>query len=1026
MQSRYAKIKNKWVREMKTKNWMILGLGMIIVVSGLALAANADKKTDELDTLDSIQEAQASGKGYAPGEIIVKFKPGVKDEVISGINSKHGASMLYTSRSAGFKRLRIPKGKTVSEMVKIYNKNPNVEYAEPNYIAYALMTPNDPYYGYQWHLDNDVYGGINMECAWDISTGSNVIVAVIDTGVAYENYGRQYKQAPDLANTCFVAGYDFVNDDSHPNDDNSHGTHVAGTVAQSTNNNNGVAGVAFEACIMPVKVLNKQGSGSYSWIADGIYYAADNGAQVISMSLGGSSSSSTLEEALAYAYDKGVTIVAAAGNDGMGGPPLYPAAYDAYVIAVGATRYDETRAPYSTTGDYVDIAAPGGDTSVDQNGDSYADGVLQNTFNPSTKNTRDFGYWFLQGTSMATPHVSGAAALLIADGVATTPDEVRDALQSTAEDKGDPGWDPEYGWGIVDAYAALTYTLDTIPPSAVSDLAAGNPTLTSVTLTWTATGDDGNVGTAGSYDIRYSTLQITDANWDTATKATGEPKPQPSGSAETFKVTGLSYSTTYYFALKVLDDAGNPSGLSNVFSETTATPITIFEDDMESGVNGWTTEGANNLWELGTPTFGPGSAYSESNAWATKLEGNYGVNNALENLTSEPIDLTYVNSAILVFQNRYDTETGYDGGVILISTDDGNTWQYVEYEGYDQGLSGTSWYAFTGSSGGWRQEEVDLTPYVGNMVRLRFEFRSDSSINDYPGWYIDDVSILAESAEPECTTNADCDDYVSCTDDSCVSGVCVYTPNDAKCPADGWVDNGVTQWVSTGPCTEKEQKEQEQRDYYCDATLDCPYNVANTQWVDTGNTGDKADGTSCEDGLFCTVGETCQSGACTGGQDRDCSDGAACTDDSCDETNGVCVNTPITTCTYDDGCCLEGCDHTNDNDCLAVSTMHTGNITFTSDVRSWRTTPYCKVTVTVPIIDASNAGVKEAEVYGSWSGAYNEDVSGTTSGEGLVSFRTGWVRGCGTFTFTVNDVTKTDWVYDPSANIETSDSITLP
>ncbi|MCG2727632.1 MAG: S8 family serine peptidase, partial [Candidatus Methanoperedenaceae archaeon] len=130
---------------------------------------------------------------------------------------------------------------------------------------------------------------------------------------------------------------------------------------------------------------------------------------------------------------------------------------DAYVIAVSATRYNETRAPYSTTGNYVDIAAPGGDTNVDQNGDGYGDGVLQQTFNPITKKTNDFGYWFFQGTSMATPHVSGVAALLIAKGV-SGPDKVRQALISTAEDKGSSGWDPDYGWGIVDAYAAVNYT----------------------------------------------------------------------------------------------------------------------------------------------------------------------------------------------------------------------------------------------------------------------------------------------------------------------------------------------------------------------------------------------------------------------------------------------------------------------------------------------------------------------------------------------------------------------------------------
>ena len=416
------------------------------------------------------------GVEYAPGELIVMFKPGVSNEKIANINSRHGTLVKYTSPYAGFKILHIPKGKSVHGMVEKYKNSPYVEYTEPNYIATAFMVPNDPLYSpYQWHLDNPVYGGINMEDAWDISTGYGVIVAVLDTGVAYQNYDK-YIIAPDLANTCFVQGYDFVNNDAHPNDDNSHGTHVAGTIAQNTNNDKGVAGVAYNACIMPVKVLNKRGSGTYDMIANGISYAANNGADVISMSLGGPSPSTTLEYALADAHNKGVTIIASSGN---GGPETigYPAAYDEYVIAVGATRYDENRASYSsyysTTNDpvirhYVDITAPGGDTSVDQNGDGYGDGVLQNTFNPRTKNPTDFGYWFFQGTSMAAPHVSGVAALLIANGV-TGPDNVREALESTAEDHGDDVWDPEYGHGIVDAHAALLLT-------------AGQPVLTAIVV----------------------------------------------------------------------------------------------------------------------------------------------------------------------------------------------------------------------------------------------------------------------------------------------------------------------------------------------------------------------------------------------------------------------------------------------------------------------------------------------------------------------------------------------------------------
>jgi len=413
-----------------------------------------------------------------PNEIIVKFKEHLPKDHIKEINRRHGTSVLHTSSYAGFKRLKTPASRTPKQAVEFYNSEPDVEYAELNYYAYAhFEAPNDPHYYYQWNFD-DTYkwagiidepyrelvdgtnpyggyngGGINLEPAWDITTGDpNVIIAVLDTGIAYETY-KNFVQAPDLANTRFVPGYDFVNNDGHPNDDDGHGTHVTGTIAQSTNNEVGVAGVAYNCSIMPVKVLSRRGEAPYTTIADGVYFAADNGADIINLSLGGPYDSITLRDAIAYAYNKGVTIICSAGNDGAGGPASYPAAYDAYCIAVGATRYDQTRAYYSTTGSYLDLTAPGGDIDVDQNGDGYVDGILQQTFGI---NPKEMGYWFYEGTSMAAPHVSGVAALLISTGV-TGPDNIREALESTAEDLGIPGKDAEYGWGLIDAYAALNY-----------------------------------------------------------------------------------------------------------------------------------------------------------------------------------------------------------------------------------------------------------------------------------------------------------------------------------------------------------------------------------------------------------------------------------------------------------------------------------------------------------------------------------------------------------------------------------------
>ncbi len=332
------------------------------------------------------------------------------------------------------------------------------------------FTPNDDFFPYQWNLDNPGTGGINMRDAWNISRGDpGVVVAIVDTGIAYEDFSdvintfrtEEYYQAPDLAQTSFAPGYDFVDNDDHPNDDNGHGTHVAGTVAQSTNNFQGTAGVAFRTTLMPVKVINDSGYGSSFDVADGIIWATDHGAQIINMSLGSRFSSTAIRNACQYAHDRGVTLICSAGNDSRS-QVGYPARYGEYCIAVGATRYDETRTFYSNWGEELDLMAPGGDLNVDQNNDGVVDGILQQTFVGEDRSA--FEYYLFQGTSMAAPHVSGVAALLIAEGVATTPDEIREALQSTAKDLGAPGWDQDTGWGLLDAHAALNYSGGSTPP----------------------------------------------------------------------------------------------------------------------------------------------------------------------------------------------------------------------------------------------------------------------------------------------------------------------------------------------------------------------------------------------------------------------------------------------------------------------------------------------------------------------------------------------------------------------------------
>ena len=305
----------------------------------------------------------------------------------------------------------------------------DTEYIEPNYEYQMLEVPNDPEYRKQWNFRN-----INVEPAWDQTKGAGITIAVIDTGVS---------QVPDLKLTKFVAGYDFVNDREKTEDDNGHGTHVAGIIAQSTNNGYGVAGIAHLANIMPLKVLSADGGGTVADIAEAIKFAADRGADVINLSLGGGGASQLLEQAIAYAYNKGVVIVAAAGNENLNGAS-YPARYPK-VIGVTATDLEDAKAPYGNYGAGVDLAAPGGtDTNK----------ILQNTIDPSTGESVFVGF---QGTSMAAPHVAGVAALIKASGI-EKPAEILNILKTSArKEKEDPL--NYFGAGHLDAGAAVNLAL---------------------------------------------------------------------------------------------------------------------------------------------------------------------------------------------------------------------------------------------------------------------------------------------------------------------------------------------------------------------------------------------------------------------------------------------------------------------------------------------------------------------------------------------------------------------------------------
>lgn len=399
----------------------------------------------------------ADGEGWVrPGEIAVQLKSGASNGTLLALGRALGVPVAWNptlGAETGVARIAVPSGMTAEALLTRLRRDPSVEAADVVHLYRAPVEidptpspvplqdrsdssrwrPNDPRYPEQWN-----FRMVRAEEAWERSRGKGVVVAVIDTGVAYGDT-RKGPVARDFKQTPFVRGYDFVNRDDVPYDDHGHGTHVAGTVAESTNNREGVAGLAFEATIMPLKVLNANGGGTSADIAAAIRWAADRGAKVINMSLGGPFPDRVMRSACEYARSRGVTIVCAAGNSGREGVG-YPAAFPE-CIAVSAVGPKGELSFYSSWGRQIAIAAPGGDRQQDpENG-----GILQNTIFEG----RD-DYFQFQGTSMASPHVAAVAAMVVSRGI-TDPEDVKAVLQKTARPKGPSN---KYGAGILDAASA--------------------------------------------------------------------------------------------------------------------------------------------------------------------------------------------------------------------------------------------------------------------------------------------------------------------------------------------------------------------------------------------------------------------------------------------------------------------------------------------------------------------------------------------------------------------------------------------
>lgn len=429
----------------------------------------------------ALAPAAAWGADYVPGQVVVGYSPGPVASTARALANRMGIRAAATP-APSVSVMNLPRGVTVGQVVEKLRRQRGVAYVIPNYIAHAAgsFIPNDPgraarpggWQAMQWNfLAAD---GVNAPEAWanliadGHPGGRGVVVAILDTGVAYRTW-HQFRESPDFKGTRFVHPYDFVANDRYPLDRNGHGTFVAGTVAEATNNHFGLTGLAYGASIMPVRILDSGGLGDASTIARGIRYAANNGANVINLSLefGVGITAQDIPDiigAIEYAHRRGVVVVAAAGNEGAS-QLAYPAA-DPVSISVGATTSDRCLADYSNGGSKLDLVAPGGgdDAEIPTDPDCHAGpsqnlpSISQMTLVDPPRSWSRFGYpGGIYGTSMAAPHVAAAAALVIASGVLgrhPSPALVLRRLEQTADPLGGSQPNSDYGYGLLNAGAA--------------------------------------------------------------------------------------------------------------------------------------------------------------------------------------------------------------------------------------------------------------------------------------------------------------------------------------------------------------------------------------------------------------------------------------------------------------------------------------------------------------------------------------------------------------------------------------------
>lgn len=508
------------------------------------------------------------------GRVLIKFKNNSGQQKRSEVLARNGLTEIGEISNIGVKILRTSDEDTSNEVVLrlLAKEKSDIEYAEVDELVPAELFPNDPYFGSSWHLNK-----MSLPSAWDKTTGSNdVIVAVLDTGVDPNH--------PDLTGKL-VPGWNFYDNNSNTSDVNGHGTKVAGSSAVG-NNGTGVSGVSWSTKIMPIRVADASAYAYYSAIANGITYAANNGAKVATASFAGASESSTIQNAAQYMDSKGGVVMIAAGNDGVSSTQLD----NKYVVRVSATDSNDIKTSWSSYGTNIDLAAPGV-------------GIYTTTMGG--------GYGAFSGTSYSSPLAASVAALVYSINKNLTPTQVREILFRSADDLGVVGWDPLYGHGRVNADKAVTlasqYTSsapisDTNAPTTPTNLSASAISSSQISLQWNASNDDTSI--AGYKLYRNGSLVAT-----------------LQGTKTSHTDNSLSASTSYTYEIQAYDSAGNTSGKSApssamTMAESSALSITNYS------VTTKTSNSATITWNTNVPTTGIVSYGTTSSLGSQMIDNN--------------------------------------------------------------------------------------------------------------------------------------------------------------------------------------------------------------------------------------------------------------------------------------------------------------------------------------------------------------------------------------------------------------------